>query len=185
MPMTRHCSCPRRRQMMKHNVCRDNAWRCRFILCRSQQTSHTWTTVGLRVPRGMSSWSEWKTVSSAAQATPGRRHRRLAGLRTGTEARPHLQVPRTSLKGDSRLEFPKSCASGNQALIPTVHSESRWCHSLGRRAALGPGVQGRRAFLRSLCPTWDPRWAAFTRPLNCPCSFTFFLRLSLVLLRGM
>lgn len=40
----------------------------------------------------------------------------------------------------------------------------------------GPGAQGRRSFLRSLCPTWDPRRAAFTRPLNCPCSFTFFLQ---------
>lgn len=52
---------------------------------------------------------KWKTVHSAAQATPGRTHRRLVGLGTGTKARPHLQVPRTSLKGDSRLELPKSC----------------------------------------------------------------------------
>lgn len=108
---------------------------------------------------------------------PGAEYRCLAGLLRGAE----VTFPSPGLKGISKggscLELPKSWAPlGTKPWFPQVilspGSATDWAAGQPR----SPGAQGRRSFLRSLCPAWDPRWAAFTRPLNCPCSFPFFLQ---------
>ena len=105
-------------------------------------------------------------------AALGRVHAHPPGLLRGPEATCPSPVPRTSLEDDFCLELPKSWVP-----LGTKLCSQQVILSLGSATEQpgGPGAQGRRSFLRSLCPTWDPRRAAFTRPLNCPCSFTFFL----------
>lgn len=88
---------------------------------------------------------------------------------------PNQSTPNPGRLSESSSSFNKSLSAGSANLEHLVLAEQ----------PRGPQLQERRPFLRSLWPTWEPRWAAFTSPLNCPCSFTFFLRLSLVLLRGM
>lgn len=97
-----------------------------------------------------------------------------------TKPHSHLQTPGASLKGD-RFSFGASKiqgTSGTQAWFQQVtlspgstadRSIWSWCQgSLGAEKGLrldhraawgggGPGAQGRRSFLRSLCPTWEPR----------------------------
>lgn len=116
----------------------------------------------------------------------------------------HPQEMGMSLKNSFHLELPKSwvflgakpcfqkvilspgCANPEHLELMSSSVGTEKGPQDGPQSSLGAlELQGLRSFLRSLCPNWDPLWAAFTRPLNCPCSFTFFLRLSLVLLRGM
>lgn len=91
-------------------------------------------------------------------------------------------VPKT--QGLCTQSFPTTGRIGDMSCSQAVSAPNSvlsirsWYQEADHKAipeALGIH-HGRRSFLRSLCPTWDPRWVALTRPLNWPCSFIFFLQ---------